>query len=327
MMDQTHIGYTYWQQPPSNSMPNVVELKVPETSQMGVAIEDSISAWPDSTNKLVLHAIDPYFTETRYIDIFNRGRQPLQYTIAGSAPWIRWNSGNGQLEKEERISAYVDWKRVPKGATNGFIKIAQAKGPAVSIELPLSNLREAPRGKAHAFVESDGYVSIEAAHFTKKTDTSAAHWEVVDDLGRTLSSVTIFPANAASLKPPEESPRLDYEMYLSSTGALETTFILGPCLNFDPTRGVQMPVGFDNERPQILTIVPKGYVAGDGNRDWEESVKDSARKVKSKHLIGASGYHTLHVWMVDPGITIQKIIVDTGGVRPSYLGPHESYCK
>src|SRR5579883_1057944 len=41
MMDQTHIGYTFWQEPPRNVMPQVKELELPAASAMGVAIEGS----------------------------------------------------------------------------------------------------------------------------------------------------------------------------------------------------------------------------------------------------------------------------------------------
>ena len=88
---------------------------------------------------------------------------------------------------------------------------------------------------------------------------------------------------------------------------------------------MRLAVSFDDEAPQVLTVVPKGYFVDNGNRDWEEAVKDSVRKIKSRHAISQPGYHTFKVWMVDPGVVLQKIVVDTGGVRPSYLGPPESY--
>src|SRR5439155_15405754 len=163
--------------------------------------------------------------------------------------------------------------------------------------------------------------------FTKKTEASGARWEVLPDHGRTLSAMTIFPDTTPSVTPPEGSPCLEYPMWLASTGLVEVTSILSPCLNFAPERGVRIAVSFDDEAPQMLTIVPKGYTAGDGNRDWEESVKNSVRKVKSKHSIAAPGAHTFKVWMADPAVVLQKIVVDCGGVKPSYLGPPESYRK
>jgi Gylcosyl hydrolase family 115 C-terminal domain len=43
------------------------------------------------------------------------------------------------------------------------------------------------------FVAGNGYVSIEAVHYTKKVDGPSARWEKIDDLGRTLSAMTVFP--------------------------------------------------------------------------------------------------------------------------------------
>jgi hypothetical protein len=84
-------------------------------------------------------------------------------------------------------------------------------------------------------------------------------------------------------------------------------------------------VSFDDEAPQTITIVPADFKAQNGNREWEESVKDNARYVNSTHTIDHAGYHTLKIWMVDPAVAVEKIVVDTGGVRRSCLGPPESF--
>jgi len=84
-------------------------------------------------------------------------------------------------------------------------------------------------------------------------------------------------------------------------------------------------MSFDDAPPQVVTAVPANYTAGGGNRDWEKTVADSVRKVGAEFGLKAAGEHTLKIWMVDPGIVLQKIVVDCGGVKPSYLGPPESF--
>ena len=59
--------------------------------------------------------------------------------------------------------------------------------------------------------------------------------------------------------------------------------------------------------------------------DWEKTVGDNARHSQTTHTITKPGYHTLKIWMVDSGVVLEKVVVNRGGVRPSYLGPPETF--
>jgi hypothetical protein len=133
------------------------------------------------------------------------------------------------------------------------------------------------------------------------------------------------PVDAPSAEPGKDSPGLEYRMYLIDTGNVDVEGIFGSVLNFMPDRGVRYAIGFDAEPPQTVTLIPKDYSAQNGNRDWERSVSNNARYSHSTHRIAEPGYHTLKIWMIDPGVVLEKIVVDLGGVRPSYLGPPESF--
>jgi hypothetical protein len=166
---------------------------------------------------------------------------------------------------------------------------------------------------------------MEAEHFTRNLAGSAGRWIKIPNYGHTLSSMRADGPADVSATPGTDSPCLEYRMYLFNTGKVEVQSTVGPTLNFLPDRPLRYAVSFDNEVPQVVTIVPADFRAGNGNREWEESVKNNGRHVKSTHIISAQGYHILKIWMIDPAVAVEKIIVNTGGVKPSYLGPPESF--
>ncbi len=92
-----------------------------------------------------------------------------------------------------------------------------------------------------------------------------------------------------------------------------------------PDRGVRYAVSFDDEPRKSSRSCRKGYQAQNRNVAWEKSVADNAHYGKSKHKIASAGYHTLKIWMIDPAVVMQKLVVDLGGLKPSYLGPPESF--
>ena len=53
-------------------------------------------------------------------------------------------------------------------------------------------------------------------------------------------------------------------------------------------------------------------------------MKDNARTIKSTHAIREAGVHTLEVWIVDPGVVLEKFIVRHDELRPSFFGPPET---
>ena len=76
-MDQTHLGYTTWQDPPHNSLRAIklAEIDVPDAAAMGVAVEGSESAWPDTTDEAVLPQFDVFNQQRHYIDVFKKAKR------------------------------------------------------------------------------------------------------------------------------------------------------------------------------------------------------------------------------------------------------------
>jgi hypothetical protein len=324
MMDQAHIGYTGWQQPDSNIMPAVVELTLPDEARMGVAIEGSTNVWPDCPGAAVLPAFDPYNRPARYLDIFNQGKTPFHFSLSNSAPWILTDTAGGTVEKERRVWVKVDWTNAPADETSAWVTVIRGTN-RVAVEVWVFNPPVPSRAAVTGFVEADGCVSIEAEHFTKRVDAPGAAWGRIGSLGNSLSAMTIFPMTAPSVRPPENSPCLEYKMYLFHAGPVQVESRLAPTLNFVAGRGLRFALSFDDAPPRVLTAVPENYSAGDANDDWQATVRDNLRRVKASFEIPTAGEHTLKFWMVDPGVVLEKIVVDCGGVRPSYLGPPESF--
>jgi hypothetical protein len=311
-MDQPHIGYTTWRDPPANTLAaiKVASVNAPAEASLGVA--------PDG-DSATLPAFDSLNQQRSYIDVFNKGREPFNYTATASAPWIALSQPGGRVEDDARVWVSIDWARAPSGVTQGFVKIKGA-GREESINVTARKPSDLTRGTLDGFVEGTGYVAMNADHFTSKTDVGEAGFRAVEEYGMRTDA----PVDVQGLV---SGPHLDYRMYLFTAGEATARLTLGPALNFAPDRPVRIAVSMDDEAAQVLTVVPQGYNAANGNRDWEQAVRDNARFLSSRHPIAAPGYHTFKVWMVDPGVVLERIVIDTpaSAKGPSYLGPPESF--
>ena len=166
------------------------------------------------------------------------------------------------------------------------------------------------------FKENNGYVSIEAENFSSVNNTKEIHWEVIPDFGKTKSGITTFPQNGSPKA--EENLFVEYEIEFVSTGEFEVQLLLAPTLNFNSNKGLRYEISFDGEKPQVVNF-NGGYRGELGKWQAEHIIKSI-----TKHTISKLGKHTLRYRVLDSGIVLEKILIDTGKLLPTYLGAPES---
>jgi hypothetical protein len=89
MADQTHIGYTGWQEPSANTAPSTKQVTLASSASMGVAVEGSTSWWPNASATATLGNFTPYDKQpSRYIEVFNRGQGSFNFTTTSTASYL-----------------------------------------------------------------------------------------------------------------------------------------------------------------------------------------------------------------------------------------------
>ncbi len=312
MMDQTHIGYTTWQEPPLNAMPAVTEVQIPEAGSLSLTAEGAAGFRPS------LGTLDSVAQQTRAIWVFNRGKTPVAYQVTTSAPWILVDRTSGMVESEQAVKVHIDWSTAPSGSAQGLVTVAPQGESPLMVVLTALKLPGVTRENAEGFVESDGYVAIDAADTTRRGQDGLEHWEELPGYGETNSAMTIFPVTSASNT--NSTADLEYRVYLYDEGEFTLQAVLAPTLNFAPGRGLRFAVSVDGDPRTLVDALQHNT-----QRDWETAVSDGVRKVSLPISIPKPGYHTLKIWAVDPGVVVERLFVSHGSLRPSYLGPPESF--
>jgi hypothetical protein len=326
-----------WQQPERNDValpdapyPTIIkDFVVPSGELLGVSIEGSDKVWPvETATTPKLPKISRYQTQPlQYIEVFRRGTQTITYDIAiptSAQGWLSVTPKSGSLDnttKEVRAEVAVDWAAAPAGTTEATLTVTGA-GKSVPVAVVVDNT-SVPTGFL-GFVEAGGYVAMEAEHYSRKVDASDIGFRLLPNIGRSGSGLAPFPVTAKSQTPSGASPHLEYDIYVSSTGNFTLWAYLSPRNNVLHSDGLKYAVSIDSGTPQTVNIT----TALNGvptNRSWQRNISDNVNLTSTKHNVTAAGKHTVKFWMVDPAVVVQKLVLDTGGMRPSYLGPPESH--
>ncbi len=172
--------------------------------------------------------------------------------------------------------------------------------------------------KGKPFLGGEHGVAIEAEHFARKVDGKAVRWQVIPNLGRTLSSVISLP-QAASATTVADGVRLEYDVKTQKAGDATLKLYLAPTLDTAGKGGLRIAAAIDDRPAETL-----GFDLRPDKPDWNAAVSNNIH-ILSLPVKGLSaGKHTIKVYRIDGNVVLERVVLETGDVTPTYLGPPES---
>lgn len=291
-------------------------------------------AGEDVTGARAFHALpafDNYLRRTYPVEIYNRGGGTLAWTAHASEPWIVLSKSAGKTADEERITVGIDWEKAPSGnavpAQIVFRAGEQSEKVLVSLFNPTAPSRAELRG---IYVENNGCVSIPAAGCHRVRENDQIKITAVEDLGIEGPALQLGdPTAPLQIFRSRDVPCAEYDFYAFDAGSVDVyTYVLptfplhadrdfriGENTNTDTKYSVQIDDG-------ALATPSSSHV--EYSQVWFESVLRNCAVNKSTLHIDKPGRHTLRIRVGDPGIVLQKIVLDFGGMKRSYLGPQST---
>ncbi|KAK6908596.1 hypothetical protein I203_102599 [Kwoniella mangroviensis CBS 8507] len=395
MWDQTHITYYAPLEPIRDSLPPVRFVNPYQPSRPGipikehalpgyvaylrVTVENLIGAWPGDTGKNcersykcpdpTLFTMDPYGAKSRWIDIGSGGPRNTKFTITTDHDWLIVSESKGKIKwdgtKDVRVYVSVKWDKLfnhQEGGqvyeTEGHVLIKGDDLTNVTVTIPITVPPPVPKDfKGH--VEGDGYVVMEASHYTRSSAKDGYAFEEIEGYGRTLSGMEMLPSSTQNFTL-GQGPSLEYDFWSHPASTsdkssdevqeekeeVEVTLHLGPTNNFIVNKELSLGLQLDSSSVQEVHPIPLGLLqdnpheepfkrsaVGAVPQDWENAVSSENRNATVSFKVDADGWktggkHTLKVFGMTTGLVVERFQIDFGGIKErgySYLGPPESY--
>jgi hypothetical protein len=306
---------------PVYQAPAFPEIKIDTSAAWNVIPEgtdDTLNTVGDNSKSL------PTFSSSGpgkyFVDVFLSANKEIKWAATTSASFITLSENAGLLtpqigKKQTRLWVTVDWNNVPKLDTiKGAITF---KGAGKTMVVKLVAIRDGGELKGYkGFLESNRYVSMYAANYSKQSNTVKAQWQSIDCLGNTGKSMEALPLKIKAFDTTQllkASPCLEYDFYTFISAPAEVAVYTLPTFPINKNYSMRYAIAVDDAPAKIIDFKTVGRT-----EEWKQNVlRNSAiKKVPIKLL--SKGRHVLKIYMVDPGVVLDRITIDLGGLQKGY---------
>ena len=292
----------------------------------GVAINDSLLLQGNEIFRLP--SFDNLNRQTYFIDVFLTGSKAVEWTVSPSAPWIKLSQSSGRLSadfgnKQVRLFVSVDWTKFPGNKPNqGQITFS---GAGKQIFLAVTGSRHSVTGNLKGFIENNGYVSIKAVHFSRVKNGSG-NWQLLPGIGyagEALVAGMVALKDTVSIKDTawvrKNSSFAEYDFYTFSPANSTLTVFTLPTHPLNNSFSMRYAVSIDDGPLKMIDFRTYGR-----SEEWKQNVlRNRAERTIDLPFL-EQGLHKLRIYSVDPGVILDEILVDLGGLKTAYSGIPET---
>ena len=330
-----HIGFTHWNEDECRNpvVMRVIPLKKRSilVAADGTAQHAEGSPWLDNTMKLK-DFLNPDCTRAS-VTLYSRSDLKAEYKVLKKPGWLSVEPMEGWLDgvsqKKVRLNLTLIKQRLPEtnqDTIQDSLEIATPEGKCeITVPVYTGNLQD----KKNVFVDTMGYLGIEAAHYVNSVPGNykdrQVKFENLQGYGKTNSAMKAFPSDACTV-PGQDAPYLEYQFVLEESGTYEAEFYMQPSNPVTRENQLLYAVRINEEMTETVNAVEKDYQVGDQAEKWAEGVLSQIRR-QTVSIKCRAGFNTLRVYHVTPGFVLEKIVIYPMGEKPeeSYLGPAETY--
>jgi hypothetical protein len=273
----------------------------------------------------VLPQFNRFLKRTYFIDVFNTGEQDFDWNAKPSADWIVLTQKQGTLGPDTRIAVDIDYSKAPVGDDVAGTITFTGAGREFTVSVPVFN--HDGQVDAYAFVQDNGVIAIDAENYFLKKDSGGAAWTAVPGLGRTGAGVVVLPATAPTWPDADtamkQAPSMEYPIHVFKGGDAELIIHALPTHEIHAGRVLRVYVSVDGA-PAAPVEFESSHQESDpvGKQNVQRNMMEGRARISIM-----PGSRMLTIYAADPSVVLDKIILDFGGMKKSYLGPPQTRAR
>ena len=279
----------------------------------------------NSSGKLMLPAFDPLNQQSYFIDLFLTQNKSVDWSASVSDPRIQLSRSSGSLipeagRNEIRVWVTVDWSKTPLNQALSAQITFTGAGKQNSVSVTGSANLLPDLANYQGFIENNRYVSIHASHFSRINNKRSGNWMLVPDLGYTGGCME---TQAVSVKDSihivdtgwirKNASFLEYDFFTFTPAEATVIIYTLPTHPLNNAFSMRYAVSVDGGQLQIVNFRTFGR-----SEEWKQNVLKNLAERKLSFSSIDKGKHTLRIYSIDPGVTLQNILIDLGGLKKAY---------